>query len=157
MKKLATAFGILILVSVLVTPVFAYRGGWGGWMRGPGYCWDEGRFSGNLNEDQRTEMNKLERNFFKETSKVRDQLWTKSDEFDILLDSTDPDPKKVRKLQKDISNLRAQLAEKRIDLELEVRKVAPDAGYARGYGRGYGRHMRGYGPRGGYGPGGCGY
>ncbi|KPK27814.1 MAG: hypothetical protein AMK69_09850 [Nitrospira bacterium SG8_3] len=74
-----------------------------------------------------------------------------------------------------MTGLRAQLAEKRLDFELEERKIAPDTrhgsgygrgygqGYGRGYGRGYGHHMGGYGHHmggsgphmGGYGQGGC--
>lgn len=156
MKKLVTILGIMILVSVLIPPAFAYRGGCGGQFRGSGDCWG-GRFSENLTEDQRAEMDKLQRSFFKDTSKHRNELWTKSEELDFLLDASDPDPKEVRNLQKDISNLRAQLAEKRIDLELETRKIAPKASssYGRGCSRGYGKEIRGCGSRGGSRAGGC--
>jgi zinc resistance-associated protein len=102
-------------------------------------------------------MDELQRNHYKDTSKLRGDLWAKSDQLDILLDSSNPDPGEVRALQKDISNLRAQLADKRLDLEIQSRKVAPDAGNRRGYARGYGQHMRGFGHRGGYGFSRCGY
>jgi zinc resistance-associated protein len=148
MKKLATTLGILFLIGVLAAPVFAYRGGWGGWLRGPGVCWQGSGPYGNLTESQNAELDKLERKFFSDTAKLRDEIWAKSAELDTLLNAAEPDVKKVRALQKEITDLRAEMDRKRIDFELRARKVTPNSGYARGYSRGYGRHMMGYG--GGY-------
>jgi zinc resistance-associated protein len=162
MKKLTTIIGILILAGILVAPVYAHREGWGGHMGGPGNCWDNTWSSADLTNEQRTKVDQLERDFYKDTSELRNEIWTKSDELDILLNSSDPDPKEVRTLQKDISNLKGTLAEKRTDFELEVRKVIPESAYTKGFGRhmmgkGYGRHMMGsgYGHRGDRGPGRC--
>jgi hypothetical protein len=65
----------------------------------------------------------------------------------------------VKSLQKEISDLQGKMADKRVDFELEARKIAPNArfgrGYGRGYGQGYGRYGtmgRNYGPYGQYGP-----
>jgi zinc resistance-associated protein len=146
--------------------------GWGGGP-GQGYCGDYGPGAGNLTEEQRTQLDTLNKKFFDETAQLRNEMWTKSSELRALLNSPNPDADKARALQKEITGLRAQLAEKRLDLELEERKIAPDArygsgygrgGYGKGYGRGYGHHMRGHGPgggyghhMGGYGPGSCWY
>jgi Spy/CpxP family protein refolding chaperone len=146
MKKLATTLGIMVLVGVLAVPVFAYRGGWGGRSHGPGYCWEGGGQYSNLTEEQRQELDKLEQKFHNDTGKLRREIWVKSDEFDTLMNTSDPDPKTVKALQKE---------QHRIDFELEARKIAPDGRHARGYGKGYGRHMRGYGPGGPYGSGPC--
>ncbi len=76
-----------------------------------------------------------------------------------MLDSSTPDAEKATALQKEISDLKAKMAEKRLSYDLEVRKIAPDTQerrYGRGYGRGYGRSMMGEGPRtGGRGQGPC--
>ena len=154
MKKLATTLGILFLVGLLTAPVFAYRGGWGGWLHGPGSCWQGGGPYANLTESQNAELDRLEQKFYNDTAKLRDKIWAKSEELNTLLNAAAPDLKKVRALQKEVSDLRSTLSERRVDSELEARKIAPDSGYGRGYARGYGWHMRGYrGQRGAYGPG----
>ena len=178
MKRLVALLGILVLVGAIAVPVLAHGPGWGrgghmGWGGGPGqgYCEDYGPGAGNLTEEQRTKLDTLNKKFYDETAQLRDEMWTKSRELRALLDSANPDANKARALQKEITGLRAQLADKRLDFELEERKIAPDtrygSGYGKGYGRGYGRgyghhmggyghHMGGYGPHmGGYGPGGC--
>lgn len=152
MKKLATTLGILFLVGVLAAPVLAHRGGWGGWSRGPGYCWQGGAAYGNLSESQKAELDRLEQKFSNDTAKLRDEIWTKSEELNTLLNAADPDVKKVRALQKEITDLRAEMDRQRIDFELKARKITPNSGYARGYSRGYGRQMMGYGGGYGHGP-----
>jgi Spy/CpxP family protein refolding chaperone len=152
MKKLATTLGILFLIGVLAAPVFAYRGGWGGWSRGPGSCWQDNRAYGNLTESQNAELDRLEQKFSNDTAKLRDEIWTKSEELNTLMNAADPDVKKVRALQKEITGLRAEMDRQRIDFELKARKITPNNGYARGYSRGYGRHMMGYGGGYGHGP-----
>ena len=162
MKKLATTLGILFLVGVLAAPVLAHRGGWGGSSRGFDNCRQGSGPDGNLSESQNAELDKLEQKFSNDTAKLREKIWAKSEELDTLLNAADPDVKKVKAVQKEITDLRAKVDRQRIDFELEARKITPNSGYARGYSRGYGRHMMGYGPghsRGygrhmmGYGPG----
>lgn len=178
MKRLITLFGILVLVGAVAVPVLAHGPGWGrghhmGWGGGPGqgYCGDYGPGASNLTEEQRTKLDTLNKKFYDETAQLRNEMWTKSRELSALLNSANPDAEKARALQKEITGLRAQLAEKRLDFELEERKIAPDTrygsgygrGYGQGYGRGYGHHMGGYGHHmggsgphmGGYGQGGC--
>ncbi len=157
MKKLATTLGILFLLGVLAAPVLAYHGGWGGWSPGPGDCWQDSGPYDNLTESQNAELYRLEKNFHRDTAKLRDQIWAKSEELRILLNSPDLDGKKVRALQKEVTDLRAKMDRQSIDFELEARKITPNSGYGRRYSRGYGRHMMGYmmgyGAGYGYGPG----
>jgi Spy/CpxP family protein refolding chaperone len=139
MKKLATTLGILFLIGVLAAPVFAYRGNWGGWSRGAGSCWQGSGTYGNLTETQNAELERLEQKFSNDTAKLRDEIWAKSAELNTLLNAADPDVKKVRALQKEITGLRAEMDRQRIDFELKARKITPNSGYARAYPRGYGR------------------
>ena len=139
MKKFATGLGIMVLVAVLSTPVFAYRGGFGkGVGHGHGPCWSYGGRIDKFTDDQRSELNKLENNFFDDTYKLRTDLWAKSDELDALLRGTEPDVKKVQALQKEVSQLRAQMAEKRTNFILDAKKIAPEVDFGRGHGRGGG-------------------
>jgi hypothetical protein len=139
---------------------------------GPGYGCQDDRGYDKLTAEQRSKADELYRKFSDETAKLRDEIWAKSAELDTLLNSANPDAAKAKALQKEVSDLRAKLAQERINLRLEGQKIAPELRSDRGYhGRhmgghghdmGYGRHMRGHGHdmgygrhMGGYGPGGC--
>jgi Spy/CpxP family protein refolding chaperone len=153
MRKILMTMGILLMVGILAAPVFAHRWGGEGYRAGggPGYgpCWLEG---GDVTDGQRAELDKLQEQFANDTAKLREEIWNKSKELDTLMDSTNPDANRVKILQKEISDLQAKMADKRVDFELRVRKIAPDARFGRGYGRGYGQgYGRGYGQ--GYGRG----
>ena len=184
MKKLATIVGILLLAGAVAIPVMAWGPGmgWGRhmmgyWDNGPGYGTDYG----NLTSDQQSRLDALDRKFYDETRNLRDQIWTKSEQLDVALNSATPDSEKAKTLQKEISDLRASLDEKTFNYELEARKIVPGQqagygnggwyghhrgpygpgmgyghgmGYGPGMGMGYG-HGMGYGPRMGYGPGSC--
>jgi Spy/CpxP family protein refolding chaperone len=168
MKRLITVLGVVFLIGAFAMPAVAHGPGYGkgpgtgpgwgpgakgNWGGGPGYCWDEGRATGNLSSEQGDKLNALYRKFHDDTAQVRSDLWNKSGELNRLFNSENPDAEKVKALQKEISDLRAKMAQARIDLELEERKIAPEGTYGRGM-RGYGPGMRGYGPgMRGYGPG----
>ena len=82
---------------------------------------------------------------------MRENLWAKRAELRENLNTPNPDGEKVKGLQKEISNLNTQLAEKKLDVELEARNIAPEGtNYAgrtnRGNGNVYGRRGGGYGP-----------
>lgn len=167
MNKIVTILGIILLVGAIAIPVLAHSPGEG---RGrhmmgdrgnrPGYSPEYGREYDRLTEDQRNQLDQLNRRSYDETAKLRNQLWEKSGELNTLLNSSNPDVDKARALQKEISELRAKLDQVRINFELEAKKITPDLRYGRGYGRGYGHqggsyghHMGGYGHQGsGYGP-----
>ena len=178
MKKTATIVGIILLAGLIAYPVFARGPGWGwgpghpmmgygGGFQG-GYC-GYGGYGGygggyaTLTQEQQKELDQLYQKFYGDTVDLRNQMGSKSAELDALLNAPAPDIEKAKTLQGEISDLRAKLAENRLELELKARKIAPDTqrgwGYFGGYGphmRGYGRYMGGYGPdMRGYGPGTC--
>lgn len=162
MKKIAIVIGSLMLVAAIAYPVLAHGPGWG-WGRGthmmgyggdgPRGCWRYDRENSNIPPEQQSKMDQLRQDFYTDSDTLRKEIWSKSAERDTLLNSTDPDVEKLRTLQKEISDLKSKMSEKRLDFELEARKIAPEGSYARGYGRAY---RKGYGGRmGGYGPGSC--
>lgn len=152
MKRLAIVLGSVMLVAAVAYPVLA----WGpGWVRGhhmmgysgagPGYAWQSGRGYGNLTEEQRTQLDMLYRKFFDETATLRNEIWTKSGELNALLNSSNPDREKVKSLQKELSDLEAKIAQRRLDLALDARKMVPEGGFAPGWGMGYGMMRPGWG------------
>jgi len=143
MKQIATIFGIMILSVALTAPVFAYLAGGGG--RGLGNCWQESGQFNDLTEDQRAALAKLEDQFYQDTTELRREIWSKSAELDRTMSVLEPDANKARVLQKEISELKAKMSEKKIGLELAANKIAPDGRCARRHGRGYIQHMRGCG------------
>ena len=171
MKKLITILGITLLSGLLIVPVIAWAQGWGGggghmmgnWGRGPGnYDPDNRGYASTLTREQQDRLTDLDRKFYDETRELRDKLWSKSTELNTALAETSPDTAKATMIQKEVSELRANLDEKRVAYEIEARKIAPDIRSGGGYG--YGRHMRGDYGRGkygmgpgmmGYGPGAC--
>jgi zinc resistance-associated protein len=171
MKRIAIVLGSLMLIAAVAYPVLAHGPGWGrghhmmgNWGGGQDYCWQGAGAPGNLTEGQQGKLDNLHRKFYDDTNNLRSEIGTKSTELNTLLNGTDPDAVKAKALQKEIMDLKARLAEKHLNLELEARKIVPDARFGSGYGKGYNRyHMRGYGPgmgyggryRGGYGPGNC--
>ena len=160
MKRLGILTGIILLIAAIAYPVFAHGPGWsrghhmlGDWGGGPGYCWQYDRRGSNLTAEQKTRLDQLTQKFSEKTAPLRDKIWAKSDELNTVLNSPDPDTEKAKTLQREISDLRSQLAEHRLAFKIEERKINPNFRSGGGYGKGYGRHMRGYGP--GYGPGSC--
>jgi zinc resistance-associated protein len=181
MKRYATVLGVVFLIGAFALPVMAHGpgpgagygpGAKGNWAGGPGYCWDDGSASGALTAEQQGKMENLSQKFYDETAQTRDTLWSKMGELNRLFNSENPDAEKAKALQKEISDLRAKMAQARIEFELEERKIAPQDNNRRGSGRGYGPGMRGNGSgmrgsgpgmgyyghhMGGYGPGMRGY
>ncbi len=123
-----------------------WGGGWGhhgqGWHQrgdyGPGY-------DNQMSKEQYKQFEQKREAFFKETVDLRADLDGKKRELQNELAKDEPDASKASGLQKEISELQAQLDQKRIDHMVEMRTLAPNAG--RGYMRG--GPMMGYGPRGG--------
>ena len=154
MKRLTIILGSVMLVAAIAYPVFAGgpgmgrgQGMMGNWGGGPGSCW---RYDGgydNLTQEQRSALNQLDERFSNETATLRNEIWAKSDELNNLLNAPNPDAEKAKALQKELIDLRSRMAEKRLDFQLETRKIDPDTRFGAGYGKGYGRHMKGYGPR----------
>jgi len=122
----------------------------------------------NLTADQTNAFNDLQSNHVAEVSSVRQAIRQKQLESDRLFLDASPDAAKLTALQKEISALKAQVAEKNLSYQLQARKlltaeqlnqVPPGCnfgcntrGYNRGAGQGYDRSA-GYGGRSGYGRG----
>jgi len=156
MTRVRRILGIALLVGALGVPVFAWAHGWerghhmmGHWGGDPEYGYERGY--GSLTEEQRSKLEELDQKLYSETTDLRTEIWAKSAELDSLLRSPDPDPEKVKALQRELGDLRAKVDEKHLAYELEARKILPELRSSERYGMGYGHHMGGYGYHRGYG------
>ena len=157
MKRSSIIITGLFLAVVFAVPVMAQGIGWarGGRMMGfQGVPWGfnpvPARGNDNLTSEQREKLEKARKTFIDGTTDLRNNLRTKVTELANLLSSAEPDANKAKALQKEISDLQANLAQKRLELRLEVLKINPDARYGHGQGR---RTMMGFGPGMGFGRG----
>ena len=159
-KEAKKIIGIGFLVAVLAVPAVALAHGWGrghmmgNWGGGPGYGYMTPNGPGNetLTQDQRTQLDQLDRKFYEEIANLRKDLWDKSYELNTILNKENPDLEKVKALNKEVNDLRTKLQEKGLNYQLEARKIIPETAFSGGNGRSFGYHMGGYGP-GGMGPG----
>lgn len=94
-----------------------------------GYYGDQGYgYQGNLNEDQIKALENEQNAFWKQTETIRQDLYAKQLALESELANANPDTAKADALQKDISNLEAQLDQLRIDHLIKMKKIDPDAG-----------------------------
>lgn len=151
MKKVIAVVGILALIGIMAIPVLAQgpcsgRGGYGtgAGRGGPGDC---PRYQGrndSLTTEQRDQLDKLHQTFNDETAQLRSDLSAKRGELRILLTTSNPDETKAMTLQREVSDLKAKMADKRLQYAFEARKINPDAMAGWGFGKGFhGRGMRG--------------
>ena len=146
--------GTMVLFLIAAVSVFAHGPGMG---RGYGHMMDDdagpgwhhrGTYAADLSSEEIAELDQLRADFFKATDDIRQKLKEKNNDLRIELSKDDPDKTKASALQSEISRLRAELDQERLDFELEAGKTIPD--YRRGH-RGQGPMMR-YGS---YGAGNC--
>jgi len=130
-----------------------------GWGRGGGNCQGQGSgwgqrgvapsgYQANPRDEQITRLDKERQAFFEETRNLRENLYQKELELRSELAKADSDAQKATGLQAEISDLTAQLDQKRIDQRLKMQKENPEFFAGRGYGKGGGGMGRGFQGRG---------
>lgn len=165
MKISRTTKTIVFISAVLLigaTLSFAHGGwgqgdnghmrGYGGQMMGPAYggqMMDGPGYGqhmrgngnrGNLSDEQLTQLEEARDKFRKETQELRGKIEEKSVVLRNEMIKDEPDTGKAMKLQKNISEMRADFDQKKLQHRLEVQKIAPDAFQSRGGGRGFRRN-----------------
>jgi len=170
MKRIAIKIvTVLTALTIMGIGTYAFAGsgmGYGrhhaGWdhhgpeWQGGGYgCPGYGYMMGNLSDEDIQKMDEQREAFFKSTEDLRQDIYQKGLALESEFAKKNPDAKNAAKLQKEISDLRAQFDQKRIAHMIEMKKINPGVGS--GYmgpgmmGYGYGRGYRGNGPMMGYG------
>jgi Spy/CpxP family protein refolding chaperone len=157
MKKIRMRHVVTLMVVVGMvgfgSTALAYRG-WGGGNQdcsgygqgsgpgngrgGSGYC---GGYA-DLTDEQRTQLDQTRKAFYDETRELHDQLRDKNYALHKMLDADAVDTGAAADLQKEISDLRAQLDQKRLTHRIEMRKLFPELNDGPCFrdGRGHGRH-----------------
>ena len=162
--KAMTVLAIAGIVGFAATSFAGWGRGGGSNCRGQGSGWGQRGYApsgdqGNMSDEQITRLNKERQAFFEETRDLRENLYQKELELRSELAKEDPDAQKAAGLQGEISDLTAQLDQKRIDHRLKMQKDNPEFFAGRGYGnggRGMGRGFYGQGRGQGFrGQGGC--
>lgn len=171
MKRFASKILVVLTVfTVMGFGGYAFAGGGmmydrhhAGWDR-PGSEWQDGGYGcpgyggymmGNLSDEDIQKMDEQREAFFKSTEDLRQNIYQKSLALESEFAKKNPDAKNAANLQKEISDLRAQIDQKRVAHMIEMKKINP--GLGSGYmgpgmmGYGYGRGYRGNGPMMGYG------
>lgn len=144
-KKGMVVCGIVVLVLCSL-PAFAH-GPFSG--RGTGECLYGGQgLEVSLTAGQQAELRELRQGFADQTRELREGLQARRLEMRTLMASSSPDAKELKRVQKEMNNLRAQLDDARIDHVLKVKEIDPQA--FSGYGRGYGSHAWKDGRRSGF-------
>lgn len=108
--------------------------GYGGG-NGPGCIYGD-----DLTKEEIEKLKAEQEGFDTGTRKLRQEIYRKKLALESEFAQEDPDAKKALAIQKEISDLKAQIDQKRVDYMIKTRKIAPNAG------RGM---MRGFGNRGG--------
>jgi len=151
-----TAIWLVLTIVGIVgfsAPSFAGWGRGGGGncpMAGGGYGPGGGAGRGggaDLTDEEIAALQKERNAFFEQTRDLRDKLYQKGLELRAELAKQNPDAKKAAELQKEVSGLEGELAQKTLDQRLKMQKENPKL-----YGKGFGRGM-GMGPGYGRGPG----
>lgn len=149
MKRNIKGIIVLTIAAVFGLSAIAFAG-WGG-MPGPGMHRGGGPgyhhqgYYGSVSDEERAQFEQQRAEFYNETAETRQQLQEKQLALRAELAKQNPDADRASALQQDISDLRGEIDQKRLEYDVQAGGIAP--GYNRG-GSG-GGHMRGRGPRGG--------
>ena len=152
MKKTKTLKTILMAATLLVTgaTVALARGGYGcdnhydgNWhgrhmMNSQRETGCES-FHNNLSKEEAAKVDAERDRFFNETRTLRRDIDDKAYELHKSINSDDPDAAKISALQKELSKLKADFDQKRVQHRLAMRKILPQKDLGRGWGPNYGR------------------
>ncbi len=128
---------VILILTVIATAGFgAYAfADWGmGYdrhglgMYGGGMGYGGQGYMGNLSADEIGVLDQERAAFFKATEDLRQDIYAKELELRSELAKQNPDARKVADLQKELSELEAQLDQKRVEHVIKMKKINPDAG-----------------------------
>ena len=113
---------------------------------GQGY----GPMMNDLTPEQQKQLTDLRQAHQDQTAEQKIALIAKEKEMQVLFGTSEPDKARLVQLTKEISDIRAQMAEKRIDFILEAKKIAPEIQFG-GQNRGGNRQNCGFSKGSGHG------
>ena len=155
MKKMIVVLGLVAIMVLGVTYVYAQGQGMGPGHRGMHESWGPGKdFS--LTTEQKAKFQELRRKFRGENAKLTGAIVTKKLELQSLWTDPKADSKAILDKEKELRDLQNQMRDKAVQMRLEARKfLTPEQieNWKPGWGKGRGHMMAGDGHRmgGGYG------
>ncbi|MDP2645269.1 MAG: hypothetical protein Q8P24_10040 [Desulfobacterales bacterium] len=97
--------------------------------RGPGmHSGYRGTEDGGYSDEELKSLDKEHNAFWKATEGLRNDVYQKGLELESELAKQAPDVDKARKIQEEILSLRGQVAQKRLDHVINLRKINPNVG-----------------------------
>ena len=151
MKKMIVTLGLVAIMLLGVTYVYAQGPGMGPGHRGMHESWGPVKDS-SLTPEQKTKFQELRRKFSGENAKLIGAMVTKRLELRSLWTDPKADSKAILDKERELRDLQNQLRDKAVQMRLEARKFltpeqitnfGPGGGMGPGFGRG---HKMGYGP-----------
>jgi Spy/CpxP family protein refolding chaperone len=149
MKKMIVTLGLVAVMLLGVTYVYAQGPGMGPGHRGMHESWGPGK-DYSLTSEQKTKFQELRRKFRGENAKLIGAIVTKKLELRSLWTDPKADSKAILDKEKELRDLQNQMRDKAVQMRLEARKFLtpeqienwkPGRGMDRSFGRG---HMKGY-------------
>lgn len=144
MKKTLAALTILIVTCSFSAGAFAAPPKQG---KGKGLKQDRARACTNLTDEQQKQLRDLHQKFIDDTYEMRADIMNLDQQIRMYLETSDPDPAKLKSMVLEKADLAKDLAVKRLEFALDARKISPELKYMpTGMGMGPGGHCMGYGP-----------
>ncbi len=130
---LIAAFSIMVIAAGASADMGRGYGYRGQMHQGPG--WQHGGYGASgwgafnkLSEEDSKKLEEERKAFFEDTKDLRREVYQKRLELASEMARQNPDVAKAATIQKEISDTKAQLAQKRLDHIFRVRKINPDLG-----------------------------
>ncbi len=114
-----------VLLLLLTSASFVTAGPFGkDFGIGTGYWMNPSALSNlNLTTEQSEKIRVLRETYLKETTALRTQIYSKRAELKLLWVQTNPDPARIKAIQKEIMDLTGQILNKTTDYQLEFRNI----------------------------------
>lgn len=150
MKKILATLTILIITCTFSASAFATPPKQG---KGKGLRQDRPRACMNLTDEQQNQLRELHQKFIDDTYEMRAELMNLDQQIRMYMETSNPDPAKLKAMVTEKADLAKDLAVKRMDFALDARKISPELKYMpmgmgpefNGPGMGYGPGHHGFG------------
>ncbi len=91
-----------------------------------------------LTDEQKNRVKELHQTFLDETATQREAILSKHEEIKTILGNASPDKDRINALIAEVSELQKQIMDKKIDMALQVKDIAPDINLGMGF-HGFGK------------------
>jgi len=142
MKKTLAALTILIITCTFSAGAFASPP-----KQGKGLKQAKSRACMNLTDEQQKQLQELHQKFIDDTYELRTDMMTLNQQIRMYMETSDPDPAKLKSMVMEKADLAKDLAIKRLEFALDAGKISPDLKFM-AMGQGFGGNGMGYGTRG---------